>query len=132
MVYVFLSPYVVINRHGVLCRGVLAQAKNGNELFWEEKFHAAKWEGPSMHSRRPAFFPFKFGWGRVEDYYFFFPCFPLCSQYVPFKFSMGSQYVPQVPNVFPNIFSIPPHFYPICFGKCCPPSIKREELYTSK
>jgi len=27
-----------------------------------------------------------------------------------------SQYVPQVPNVFPNMFSISPHFYPICFG----------------
>jgi hypothetical protein len=22
--------------------------------------------------------------------------------------------------VFPNMFSIAPHFYPICFGKCCP------------
>jgi len=28
---------------------------------------------------------------------------------------------PQVPNVFPNMFSIAPHLYPICFGKCCPP-----------
>jgi len=27
-----------------------------------------------------------------------------------------SQYVPQAPNVFPNMFSIAPHFYPICFG----------------
>jgi hypothetical protein len=35
------------------------------------------------------------------------------SQCVPFKFSMGSQYVAQVPNVFPNIFSIASHFNPI-------------------
>jgi hypothetical protein len=27
-----------------------------------------------------------------------------------------SHYVPQVPNVFRNMFSIAPHFYPICFG----------------
>jgi hypothetical protein len=33
----------------------------------------------------------------------------------------GSQYVPQVPNVFPNMFSIAPHFYLICLAKCCPP-----------
>jgi hypothetical protein len=26
-----------------------------------------------------------------------------------------------VPNVFLNMFSIAPHFYPICFGKCSPP-----------
>ncbi len=26
----------------------------------------------------------------------------------------------QVPNMFPKEFSIASHFYPICFGKCCP------------
>jgi hypothetical protein len=36
-------------------------------------------------------------------------------------FLSSFKYVPQVPNVFPNMFSIAPHFYPICFGKCCPP-----------
>ncbi len=36
-------------------------------------------------------------------------------------FSIRFQYVPQVPNVFSHMFSITPHFYPICFGKCCPP-----------
>jgi hypothetical protein len=44
--------------------------------------------------------------------------FPLCSIY---RFPSGFQYVPQVPNLFPNMFSIALHFYPICFGKCCPP-----------
>ncbi len=34
----------------------------------------------------------------------------MCSHYVLFKFSMGSQYVPQVPNVFSNMFSIAPTF----------------------
>jgi hypothetical protein len=49
-------------------------------------------------------------------FFFIFLWFPMCSHYVPFKFSMGSHQVPQVPNVF----SITLHFYPICFGKCCP------------
>jgi hypothetical protein len=30
----------------------------------------------------------------------------MCSHDVPFKFLMGSQNVPQVHNVFPNMFSI--------------------------
>jgi hypothetical protein len=30
---------------------------------------------------------------------------------------------PLVPNVFPNMFSIAHYFYPICFGKYCPPFI---------
>ncbi len=38
--------------------------------------------------------------------------------FVPFKFPMSSN---QVPDMFPNMFSIAPHFYPIRFGKCCPP-----------
>jgi hypothetical protein len=56
------------------------------------------------------------------------------SHYVPFKFPMGSH---QVPNVFINMFSIAPHFCPICFGKLLS-SIhlyrwaKGKELYTSK
>jgi len=51
------------------------------------------------------------------------------THYVPFKFPMGSH---QVLNMFPKMFSIAPHFYPICFGKCCPPFIATNELYTSK
>jgi len=47
----------------------------------------------------------------------------MCSLEVPSWFSSGSQYVPQVSNVFPNMVSIAAHFYPICFGKCCPPFI---------
>ncbi len=68
----------------------------------------SQWDSPSMHSSCLVFFPFKFG-GR-KDFFFIFPWFPLCSQYVP-----------QVPNVFPNMFSTVPHFYPICIGKCFPP-----------
>jgi hypothetical protein len=40
-----------------------------------------------------------------------------CRQCVPVKFSMGSQHVPQVPNVFPNVFPIAPHLIPSALSK---------------
>jgi hypothetical protein len=58
------------------------------------------------------------GWG---GFFPILPWFSMCSHHVPNEFSSGFQYVPQVPNVFPNMFSIAPHFYPICFAKCCAP-----------
>jgi len=103
----------------------------------------SQWEGPSMHSRHLAFIPFKFfGEGeRGKRIFFHFSLvpnvFPLCSFQLLNGFSSGSQYVPQVLNMFPNMSSTAPQFYPICFGKCCPPFTyimwaKGEELYTSK
>jgi hypothetical protein len=88
---------------------VLAHTKNGDRLFWEEKFHAANGKAQACTQGALIFFPFKF-----------FPFFS-CSQCVPFKFPTGSHYAPQFSNVFHNMFSITPHFYPICLGKCCPP-----------
>ncbi len=89
-------------------------------------FACSQWEGPSMHSWCLDSFPFKF-WGVIRggrDFFSFFPgsqcvptMFPLSSQWVP----TCSQYVPQIRNVFLNMFSIAPHFYPICFGTCSPP-----------
>jgi hypothetical protein len=53
--------------------------------------------------------------GGGRDFFSIFPCFSMCSHTVPSKFLMGSQYVPQVHNVFLNMFSIQaPHFYRIC------------------
>jgi hypothetical protein len=45
---------------------------------------------------------------RGEGRFFFssFPCFLMCSHGVPSKFLMGSQNVPQVHNVFLNMFFI--------------------------
>ncbi len=82
---------------------------------------------------------FKFLWweGRRRRIFFHFSlvpnAFPLCSLQLLNEFSSGSQYVPQVPNMS----SMAPHFYPICFGKCCPPFTyimwaKGEKIYTSK
>jgi hypothetical protein len=77
-------------------------------------------EGPSMHIRCLVFFLLSLG-GAGGGFFFHFSLVPMCSNYVTAKFSMGSQYVPQAPNLFPNIFSIAPPFYPTCFGKWCPP-----------
>ncbi len=99
---------------GCSLQGVLAQAKNGDKLFWEEKFHAANEK--TQACTEGAFFPFKFGGG--ERFVFNFLWFPMCSHHVPFEFAIGSH---QVLNIFPNMFSIAPRFYPICFGKCCSP-----------
>ncbi len=48
--------------------------------------------------------------GQERFFFFSFPCFLMCSHDVPFKFLMGSHNVPQVHNVFPNMFSIYKHF----------------------
>jgi hypothetical protein len=83
-------------------QGVLAHAKNGDEVFWEEKFHAANGKAQACTQGALLFFPFMFwGGGRGarggvgERFFFIFPDFPMCSHYVPFKFPMGSQYFPQ-------------------------------------
>jgi hypothetical protein len=55
-------------------------------------------------------FLFKFGGEGGKDFFSFFPS----SQCVPTMFISNFQWVP---NMFPKF----PHFYPICFAKCCPP-----------
>ncbi len=91
-------------------------------------FACSQWEGPSMHSWCLGSFPFNFwvviGGGVGRGIFFIFPWFPMCSHYVPFKFSMGSHMFsicsPNSQCVLEK-FSIAPHFYPICFGTCSPP-----------
>ncbi len=56
-------------------------------------------------------------WGGGLYFYFFPNVFPLSSQWVFIKF----QICPPSSQCLPRHFSIAPHFYPICFGKCCPP-----------
>jgi len=90
---------------GCSLQGALAHAKNGDEVFWKEKFHAANGKAQTCTQGTLFFFLLWFGvLGGEERFFFIFPNFPMCSHYVPFKFPMGSQY-------FPNIFFIPPHFY---------------------
>ncbi len=65
-----------------------------------------QFEGWNIHSSCLTFFHFKFWEGK--DFFHFF--------LVPNVFSLCPL---QVPNVFHKMFSITPHFCPICFGKCC-------------
>ncbi len=90
-------------------QGVLGQAKNGDELFWQEKFHVANGKAQTYIQGALFFFLLSFG-GRGNNFFHF--------SLVRNLFTLRSL---QVPNVFPNMFSITPHFYPICFDNCCPP-----------
>ncbi len=96
---------------GCSLRGALADAKNGDEVFWKEKFHAANGKAQACIQR--CFVFLCFGVGGEERFFFIFPNFPMCSHYVPFKF----------PIFFPIFF---PTFSPylltfIGLGKWCPP-----------
>jgi len=70
-------------------QGVLAHAKNGDELFWEEKFHVANGKAQACTQGALFFFLLSLG-GGGEDLFFIFPWFPMCFHYVPLKFPMGS------------------------------------------
>ncbi len=68
-----------------------------------------------MHSRCLAFFPFMFwrgcgggGGGGPRNFLIICPGFPMCSQYFPFKFPMGSH---DVPMMFPNFECFSPHVF---------------------
>ncbi len=89
-----------LNR-GVLCKGYWPRPKMVTNSFGKRKFMQPM--GRPKHALKvPCFFSFQV-LGQGEGLIFFiFPWFP-----------SGSHYVPQVPNEFPNMFSIAPHFYPI-------------------
>jgi len=78
--------------------GVLVQAKNGDELFWEEKFHAANGKAQACNQGALGFFfLFKFGGGEGGG----------GGEGFLFPFFSGSQCVPcslVVPNGFPSDF----------------------------
>jgi hypothetical protein len=82
---------------GCSLQGVLAHAKNGDEVFWKEKFHVAHGKAQACIQGALLFFLLCLGAGEggEERFFFIFPDFPMCSHYVPFKFPMGSQYFPQ-------------------------------------
>jgi len=76
---------------------VLAEANNGDELFWEEKFHApnGKAQGCTQGALPFSLLSFgeKGGGSGVGGLFFVFPHFPMCFHYVP----MNSH---EVSNVF--------------------------------
>jgi hypothetical protein len=92
--------------------GVLAQAKNGDEQFWNIEISSNQWEGSACTQSALIFFLLSFGCfgevGRSEDFFHF--------SFVPNMFPSSSW----VPNVFlnsPRVFPIAPHFNPICFAQ---------------
>jgi len=90
-------------------RGI-TEGKNIDELFWEEKFHAAN--GKAQAYTQGALHFSLLSWERSGGWRRIFFSFP-GSHYIPFKFPNSSQqflkYAPQVLNVFPNMFSIAHH-----------------------
>jgi len=80
---------------------VLAQAKNGDEQFWKEKFHAAN--GKAQHALKVPQFFFLLSFGLWGGFFSFF----LCSLQVPNGFPICS----------PRVFSIAPRFNLICFAQ---------------
>jgi hypothetical protein len=73
------------------------QAKNGDELFWEEKFHAANGKAQADTESALHFFLLSLGGkGFKGGYFSIFPS----SHYVPNKLPSCPQFVPQ--HVFHN------------------------------
>ncbi len=70
-------------------QGELAQAKNGDELFWEDKSHAANWKAQACTQGALFLLSFKVSGGK--DFFSFFPG----SQCVPTMSPSSSQFVPQ-------------------------------------
>ncbi len=101
--------------------GVLSQAKNGDEQFWKQKFHAANGKAQHAPSSAVLYFLLSFGFGGRGGFFSFF----LCSQHVPLKFSMDSHQVPDMfprfPMCSPMVFPTAPGFnHPICFAESPP------------
>jgi hypothetical protein len=95
---------------GCSLQGALAHAKNGDEVFWEEKFHATNGKAQTCIQGVLLFFLLCFVGGEI----FFFNFYRL-----PNVFALCSF---QVPNGFP-IFSatFSPYLLTfICLGKWCP------------
>ncbi len=63
---------------------------------------------PIGRAKVPCFYFFEVSGrgGGTKFFFFSFPYSLMCSHGVPFKFLMGFQNVPQIHNVFLNIFSI--------------------------
>jgi hypothetical protein len=98
---------------GCSLQGALAHAKNGDEIFWKKKFHAAIGKAQACTQSVLFFFLLCFGVGGGGKIFFHFPQLPNVFALCPF----------QIPNGFP-IFS--PTFFPylltfICLEKWCPP-----------
>ncbi len=99
---------------GCSLQGALTHAKNGDEVFWKEKFHAANGKAQACIQGALSFFFLCFGVGGGGGKIFFhfsrlLNVFALCSFQVPNGFPIFS------PTFSPYLFTF------ICLGKWCPP-----------
>ncbi len=76
-------------------------------------FQPMRWG--SLPPGGPRFFLYCQGEGGIVGLFLVPNAFPWSSKCLPIEFSMGSQYVSQVPNEFPNMCSIAPYFIPTLF-----------------
>jgi len=97
---------------GCSLQGSLTHAKNGDEVFWKEKFHVANGKAQACTQGALYFFLLCFGvggGGKIFIHFFRLPnVFTLCSFQVLNGFPIFS------PTFFPYLFTF------ICLGKWCP------------
>jgi hypothetical protein len=88
-----------VEQVGCSLQGVLAQAKNGDQVFWEEKFHAANGKAQACTQGALPFSLLCFGGGgEVFCHFYRLPnVFTVCSL--------------QVPMIFPNFAIFPQHVF---------------------
>ncbi len=98
---------------GCSLQGVLAHAKNGDEVFWKEKFHAANAKAQACTLGALFFFFLCFGVRGGRKIFFHLSQLPnvftLCSFQVPNGFPIFS------PTLSPYLLTF------ICLRKWCPP-----------
>jgi hypothetical protein len=98
---------------------VLLQAKNGDELYCEEKFGAANGTAQNMHSRCLDFFSSELGvGGGGGEQFSIFSLVPMCCHYIPFNFPMGSH---QILIMFPK--------FPMCSSTCFPQHLSLSHMF---
>jgi hypothetical protein len=96
-----------------------------HQQFCEEKLHAPSAKLCCMLPMC-SFFLFSLGEGAKGGVGVRSPWFPMCSYHIFNGFLSRSQFVPHVLLILSSTFQIAPLFYPICFGKCCPPLTYRD------
>jgi hypothetical protein len=103
----------------------------------EIEISCSQWEGSAYTQSALIFLKIYFGWWGCGGFFSFF----LCSQHVPFKFSMGSHQVLKMSLRFSmcsqRVFPIAPRFNPICFAQSPPlltyiGGLKGEALHLSR
>jgi len=84
------SQWKAADKYPQFIIGVLDQAKNGDQQFWKENFHATNGKAQHALMDNQVFSLWRVG---ETGIFCFFPLFPMCTHPVLIKFSMCSQNV---------------------------------------